>query len=83
MYTVVIERDAQKQLAQIPRPHFDKITSALKGLSTNPRPVGYKKLKGRQGYRVRVGDYRIIYNIHDNVLSVYVLLIGNRKDIYD
>ena len=83
MYQVVVERNAQKQLAQIPQPYFDKIVGALKGLATNPRPVGYKKLRGRPGYRVRVANYRIIYNIEDNILTVFVLLIGNRKDIYD
>ena len=83
MYQVVIERYAQKQLAQIPQPYLSKITQTLRSLSDNPRPVGCKKLKGRAGYRVRVGNYRIIYNIKDNVLTVFVLLIGDRKDIYD
>jgi mRNA interferase RelE/StbE len=83
MYQVVIEKQAQKQLAKISPPDYAKVVAALKELADNPRPHGYKKLKGRPGYRVRVGDYRIIYLIEDNVLTVFVLAIGNRRDIYD
>jgi mRNA interferase RelE/StbE len=56
---------------------------AFKDLAVNPRPYGYKKLKGRPGYRIRVGDYRIIYQVKDNVLTVYILIIGHRRDVYD
>jgi mRNA interferase RelE/StbE len=83
MYQVVIEKQAQKQLAKIPPTDYTKVAAALKELAVNPRPHGYKKLKGRPGYRVRVGDYRIIYSIQDNILTVFILAIGNRKDIYD
>jgi mRNA interferase RelE/StbE len=83
MYQVIIERYAQKQLARIPQPNFDKIAVALRALATTPRPAGCKKLKGRAGYRIRVGNYRVIYNIKDNILTVFVLLIGDRKDVYD
>jgi mRNA interferase RelE/StbE len=51
-------------------------------LGSNPRPNGCKKLKGRDGYRIRVSDYRIIYEIQDNVLLVDVIDLGHRKDIY-
>lgn len=60
MYQVVIEKQVQKQLAKISAPYYQLVVDALKALSANPRPHGYKKLKGRQGYRIRVGDYRII-----------------------
>lgn len=83
MYQVVIEKQAQKQLAKISPPDYAKIATALRELATNPRPYGYKKLKGRPGYRVRVGDYRIIYQVKDNILTVFVLIIGNRRDVYD
>ena len=49
---------------------YSKVIKALKGLANNPRPHGYKKLKGRMGYRVRIDDYRIIYNINDIILTV-------------
>ncbi|MDR3715633.1 MAG: type II toxin-antitoxin system RelE/ParE family toxin [Puia sp.] len=83
MYQVVIEKQAQKQLAKISSPDYAKVVAALKGLAADPRPHGYKKLKGRPGYRVRVGDYRILYLIKDDVLTVFVLTIGNRRDVYD
>ena len=83
MYQVVIEKQAQKQLAKIPPPQYQSIAATLKNLEVNPRPQGYKKLKGRTGFRVRIGDYRIIYNIEDNILTVFVFIIGNRKDVYD
>ncbi len=70
MYQVVVEKQAQKQLAKISPPDYNKIVTVLKELATNPRPFGYKKLKGRPGYRIRVGDYRIIYQVKDNVLTV-------------
>ena len=63
MYQVVIEKQVQKQLAKITPPNYLKVVSALQDLAYNPRPQGYKKLKERQGFRVRVGDYRIIYMI--------------------
>jgi mRNA interferase RelE/StbE len=83
MYQVVIEKQAQKQLAKISPPDYTKIVAALKELAANPRPYGYKKLKGRPGYRIRVGDYRIIYQVKDNVLTVFILIIGHRRDVYD
>lgn len=83
MYQVVIEKHAQKQLSKISPPDYTKVVAALKELASNPRPYGYKKLKGRSGYRVRVGDYRIIYRIEDNILTVFILTIGHRRDVYE
>lgn len=83
MYQVVIEKQAQKQLAKIPPPDYNKIVAAVQALASDPRPYGYKKLKGRPGYRIRAGDYGIIYQGKDNILTVFVLIIGNRKDVYD
>lgn len=83
MYQVVIEKLAQKQLAKISPPYYQNVVEALRGLETEPRPYGYKKLKGRSGFRIRVADYRIIYNVEDNILSVFVIAIGHRKDIYE
>ena len=83
MYRLVIDRYAQKQLSKIPPPFFNRITKAIFNLANDPRPPGYKKLTGRPGYRIRIGDYRVIYNIEDKILTVIVIDIGNRKDIYD
>ncbi len=56
---------------------------AISHLEANPRPVGYKKLKGRSGFRVRVGNYRIIYEIVEDELIIDVITLGHRKDIYE
>ena len=60
MYKVLIEKGVQKQLEKIPEPDYSKVKAAILGLSTNPRPTGSKNLKGRDGYRIRQGDCRII-----------------------
>jgi mRNA interferase RelE/StbE len=61
----------------------EPILEAITDLEENPRPQGYKKLKGRDGYRVRVGNYRIIYDIFDSELIVDIITLGHRKDIYE
>ncbi|MEI2737866.1 MAG: type II toxin-antitoxin system RelE/ParE family toxin [Chitinophagaceae bacterium] len=83
MYQVVIDRYAQKQLDKISAPHFNRIIKAIHDLAASPRPPGYKKLTGRPGYRIRIGDYRVIYKIEDKVLTVFVIDIGHRKNIYE
>jgi mRNA interferase RelE/StbE len=82
MYKVQVERKAQKKLAIIPSPHYDNIKIAILNLAKEPRPRGYKKLKDRNAFRIRVADYRIIYEIQDIVLIVQVIDLGHRKDIY-
>lgn len=81
-YTVFIERYAQKQILKLDRRAIPIIKSAIAGLADNPRPQGYKKLKGEDAYRIRVGDYRIIYEINDDRIIVIVVSVGHRKDIY-
>jgi mRNA interferase RelE/StbE len=81
-YEVKILRGAVKQLESVPNTDYLAVKSKIMSLSENPRPDGYIKLKGRQGYRVRQGNYRIIYDILDNVLIVRIIRIGHRKDIY-
>lgn len=83
MYKVVIDKYAQKQLSKIRSPQFDRIINAINKLAYNPRPAGYKKLKNRPGYRIRVGDYRVIYTIEVKKLFVFIIDIGHRSDIYD
>lgn len=83
MYRVVIEKSVQKQLEKIAEPHYSRVRTAILELANNPRPPGYKKLIGRNGYRIRQGDYRIIYEIADEILTVQVLAAGHRRDIYE
>lgn len=82
MYKVRVERKVQKELARIPEPYYSNLKAAILDLGNNPRPQGYKKLKGRDGYRIRVADYRIIYEVRDNFLLVDVIDLGHRKDVY-
>ncbi|MEX2335671.1 MAG: type II toxin-antitoxin system RelE/ParE family toxin [Fulvivirga sp.] len=82
MYKVRVERKAQKKLARIPEPYYSNIKAAILDLGSDPRPLGYKKLKGRDGYRIRVANYRIIYEIQDSILLVDVIELGHRKNIY-
>jgi mRNA interferase RelE/StbE len=82
-YQVVINKKAFKILEEINEPDYSAIKKAIYALADNPRPHGYKKLKDRAGYRIRVGEYRIIYEILDKILLVDVIDVGHRKDIYD
>ncbi|MEN9638221.1 MAG: hypothetical protein RLZZ262_89 [Bacteroidota bacterium] len=82
-YKVTIKKRAIKALEKINEPYYSNVKEAIYNLADNPRPTGYKKLKGRDGYRIRVVDYRIIYDILDDVLLVDVIDLGHRKDIYE
>ena len=81
-HELLIERRAQKQLARITQPDRDRIVAAVWELAEEPRPVGVRKLAGREAWRIRVGDYRIIYEINDQALMVLVIAIGHRRDVY-
>ena len=85
MYQIIIHKQALKELVQLPKKDNQKITLAIDKLAENPRPVGCKKLKGEHEYiwRIRVGDYRILYSIDEGVKIVEVGKVGHRKDIYD
>lgn len=82
-YNITISRTAQKQLDKLSDNIADRLIDAIYSLAENPRPTGYKKLKGRNGCRIRVGDYRIIYEIFDSELLVSIIALGHRKDIYN
>ena len=82
MYHVTIRPKAKKMLDRIDDPYYSKIKAAIISLSQDPRPHGYKKLRGRDSYRIRVGDYRVIYEISDHFLFVEVINLGHRSDIY-
>lgn len=81
-YTAVLSKKAQKQLDKLPDNIAEPIFDAIIELEENPRPAGNKKLKGRDGYRIRIGNYRIIYEIFDSELIVDVIALGHRKNIY-
>jgi mRNA interferase RelE/StbE len=81
-YNVTLKKRAIKALENINEPYYSNIKEAIYSLANNPRPAGYKKLKGRDAFRIRVANYRIIYEIQDAILLVDVVDLGHRKDIY-
>lgn len=81
-YSVFIKRSAQKQISKIPPQDNQRIKAAIRKLSEVPRPHGCKKLVGRPAFRIRVGNYRIVYEIHDKKLIVLIVDVGHRRDVY-
>jgi mRNA interferase RelE/StbE len=83
VYTVLMKQSARKTLSTLPQDAHDRIVLALALLRVTPRPPNALKLSGEDDlYRIRVGDYRIIYHIEDKRLVVLVVKIGNRRDVY-
>lgn len=83
-YEVIVSKSAQKELSKLPQQANDRIIPAILKLSEEPRPPGSKKLKGSaDSWRIRVGDYRVVYSVNDEILIVDVRRVGHRKDIYD
>lgn len=82
-YEIILSRKALKELAKLPTVYEEIIRVHIDALAENPRPFGYKQLKGEDLFRIRVGDYRVVYDIQDDILMVYVVRIRHRKDAYD
>ncbi|KAF0142635.1 MAG: cytotoxic translational repressor of toxin-antitoxin stability system [Stygiobacter sp.] len=82
MYKIQILKSADKTLRNVAKKERVKIVEQISQLAENPRPFGCKKLRGTEFYRIRIGDYRVIYKIEDEVLLILVIRIGHRKDIY-
>jgi mRNA interferase RelE/StbE len=82
-YTVLILPYAQKQLGKLPGAVATRIEDKMMELEQDPRPPGCKKLKGRDAYRIRIGDYRVIYEIHDSRLVVIVITVAHRREVYE
>ena len=81
-YKIAIKRNAQKSLSKIPHPFQQQIIESIKHLSDDPYPKNSKKLSGRPAWRIRIGDYRIIYEINNNILNILILVISHRKNVY-
>ena len=83
MWILHIPRRVERELADAPAPLRSSLEQAIEQLRHDPRPVGCKKLKGRlQCWRIRVGSYRILYDVHDPQRTIASLKIGPRKDVY-
>ena len=85
MYQITIKKTASKELEKLPKKIILSITTSIYTLANNPRPTGCKKLKGAKDYlwRIRVGDYRVIYSIEEEVKIIDIKKVGHRKDIYE
>lgn len=81
-YRIELRPAAVKALRKIEPKDARRIQAAIALLAQDPRPPGAKALHGRPGLRVRVGDYRIVYSVHDDVLLVVVVTLGHRRDVY-
>jgi mRNA interferase RelE/StbE len=81
-YHVLLKRSAEKELDGLPAPIRNRITARLLNLANNPRPSGVKKLQGQEAYRLRVGDYRVLYTIDDKKRMVMVYAVGHRREVY-
>lgn len=83
MYEVLIERRVERELRRLPRAVFRRIVRAMAGLAENPRPSGCRKLAGTENdWRIRVGDYRVVYEIVDAEKAVRVMYVRHRRDVY-
>ena len=81
-YKVVIKRSAIKELEAIPKKELSRIMERIGTLAEDPRPEGSRKLSGEEKYRIRQGNYRILYAVEDDILTVYVVKAAHRKDVY-
>lgn len=81
-YEVLIEPAARRVLTKLPQNIQARLMAQIEALSVNPRPHGAIKLSGQEAYRVRVGDFRIIYAVIDRRLLVVVVKVGHRRDVY-
>jgi mRNA interferase RelE/StbE len=81
-YKIFFKESVEKDLRSIPKKDIKKILLRIEALAQEPRPQGCEKLSGQEKYRIRQGTYRIIYSIQDQELTVWVVKIGHRKEVY-
>jgi mRNA interferase RelE/StbE len=82
MYQVVVLRQARKVIRSLADKDAARVEAAIDALATNPRPPGYIKLTNSDDWRIRVGDYRVLYTIEDDRLLVSVVRVQHRRDVY-
>lgn len=83
MYRVFLERAAEKELGRLSTSVHDRVIAAIQRLAKNPRPTGCRKLAGTDNdWRIRVGDYRVIYEIEDDIEAVRINRVRHRREVY-
>jgi mRNA interferase RelE/StbE len=82
-YRIEVKRSARKALLALPHDVQRRLSEAIDALASDPHGPGARKLTGSDIlYRIRVGDYRVVYEVHDDRLLIYVVKVGHRRDIY-
>ena len=82
MYRVRIRPRAEREMRRLPPEVFGRVDAKIQGLREDPRPPGVEKLRSKEGWRIRVGDYRVIYEVDDRSREVMIYRVQHRKDIY-
>jgi mRNA interferase RelE/StbE len=81
-YSVAIKKSAERELRTLPKGDLRRVVDRIRGLAETPRPHGNEKLSGQEWYRIRQGDYRIVYAIDDEARTVDIVKIGHRREVY-
>ena len=82
-YATLYRPGVEREMSKLPRPILKRVDAAILGLSNNPRPHGSKKLTGHANlYRIRVGDWRVVYEVDDSKREIEIQIVANRKDVY-
>ena len=81
-YRLRIKKSATKEIEKISQPVRIRVVQAIEKLAQNPRPVGSQKLSGQEKFRIRVGNYRVLYEIIDDELIIFIIKVAHRKDVY-
>lgn len=81
-YAIEVTRSARKELRKLEKGEGKLIAKAIYSLASNPRPAGVKKLVGQKAWRLRVSDYRVIYEIYDSKVLVIILKVAHRREVY-
>jgi len=82
VYKIFFRESVEKDFGAIPKKDLKKFLYHIEALAENPRPQGGEKLTGQERYRVRQGRYRIVYSLQDEQLTVWIVQVGHRKDVY-
>ncbi len=81
-YSIVFKQSVAKDLRPIPKKDVQRILKRIDGLADDPRPAGAEKLSADEKYRIRQGNYRILYTIEDDIITVTIVKVGHRRDVY-
>lgn len=81
-YNILLRESVRKDLESLPRKDLQRIVERIGSLAKDPRPAGYEKLTGQERYRIRQGNYRVVYSIQDLELTVWVVKVAHRREVY-